>query len=289
MRLPKGHLSPSQLNTWEKCQVAYKIFVAEGARAIPDFALRAKQDTHFVVLEGDLLQKIESGKNLADSDLSEMFRARMESEGLAIAREDPNLEEAPDKAVEKEISYFDKILKATNQWRSQTVPKSVEKPVEVEIGGVPVQGRIDLIELDTFADRITDLKRQGQSPSKGAAANSRQLATYAIATGILDVGLSVVTENVTPKMTHEQGQITGGMIERVTRQYEVIAEEITEAIEKDRWRPVDITDNRKAWACTKKFCGAWAIGSKDILTGRLIECPFGQRSVAIASVSKGAA
>ena len=279
MNLPKGHLSPSQLNAWERCAIQYKIFTVEGAKAPPDFVLEAKRTTHEAILEVDLKQKIESGKNLADSDLSEFYRARMESQALAVAREDPNIEDEPTKAVETEIAFFDKIVEATRPWRSSVVPKQVEAVVKAEIGGVPVEGRLDLVAEDTLCEKIVDLKRQGSAPSKGSAANSRQLTTYAIATGLLGVGLAAIVETQKPKIVTDDGIITTGMIERVAKQYQVVAEEITDAIQKDRWKPVDISDPRKSWICTARFCSAWRIGSKDLLTGRDISCAYGERSV----------
>jgi len=66
----------------------------------------------------------------------------------------------------------------------------------------------------------------------------------------------------------------------VQAQYQGIAGEITDAIEKDRWVPVDTTDQRKAWVCTAQYCGAWRIGSKDWKTGRDIGCPYGERAQA---------
>ena len=87
MNLPKGHLSPSGINAWERCEQQFRIFHVEGAKSPPDFALHAKIKTHEVVLERDLKQKIASGKNLADSELSEIYRGEMES-SAPLAKED---------------------------------------------------------------------------------------------------------------------------------------------------------------------------------------------------------
>lgn len=275
--LPKKYLSPSQLNTWERCNLQYKIFVVEGAKAPPDCGLEVKKMTHEVILEKDLAQKITSGSNLKPTELQELFVAGLEQK-VDLMAEDPNRTDPVEKIVSAEAAYFGKVAVATEPWRRAVEPLAVEQSFEITIGDVPVVGRMDLVQNEKVNDRVVDLKRQGRGPSKGSAQNSRQLATYAIAKNCPDVGLGVIVENVTPKVELENGQISTGLVERVTAQYQAIAGQITDAIEKDRWVPVDTTDNRKSWVCSKLYCGAWGIGSKDWVTGRSIACVFGERA-----------
>jgi hypothetical protein len=283
MNLPRGHLSPSQLSAWDLCHYRYAIFntdlvVTGGARAKPDFTLEAKKTTHVVVLERDLGQKIMSGINLANSELSEMYRSIMEEHALPVAREDENLEMPAQKAVEEEIKYFDTILDATKEFRHATKPLEVEKSLSGHIGGVPVEARLDLVADEAICTRVEDLKRQGQAPPAGSAAKNRQLATYAALTGIPDVGLVAVVENKKPVVKREQGQVTPQEIKRLESQYQAAAFEIENAVKAGVFAPVDHGDPRKAWVCTARFCGAWKVGSKDARTGTNISCPWGERS-----------
>lgn len=282
-RLPRGHLSPSQLSAWDLCHLRYAIFntdlmVTGGARAKPDFSLEVKKLNHKVLLEDDLAQKITSGSNVANSQLSEIYRAGMEGEVLAVAREDENLEMPAQKAIEEEIKYFDTILTATQDFRQETKPLEVEKPLSGEIGGVPVEARLDLVADETICSRVEDLKRQGQAPVAGSAPKNRQLVTYAALTGIPDVGLVAVVENKKPVVKREQGQVTPQEIKRVEFQYQAAAFEIENAVKAGVFAPVDHGDARRAWVCTARFCGAWKIGSRDIKTGTDISCPWGERS-----------
>lgn len=276
-KLPKGHLSPSQLNAWERCQVQYRIFNVENAKSPPDCALEVKLQTHDTIIEGDLAQKIKTGENLPDSHLTEMFLAGLETrvEGMEA---DPNRKEPVEKIVASEAAYFAKIATFTGPWRRGVKPKAAELEYKGQIGEIPISARLDLIVDEGVNDRVQDLKRQGRAPSKGSAQNSRQLATYAILSGIADVGLVGIVENAIPKVEMDNGQISQGLVERVKAQYEGIAGEITDALEKDRWVPVDTTDQRKAWVCTANYCGAWRIGSKDWRTGRDISCEYGERA-----------
>lgn len=276
MNLPKGHLSPSQMNAWEMCEVRYRIFNVEGAKSPPDFVLHAKQKTHWALLEKDLAQKIESHANLANSDISEIYRAEMESGGMEAAKEDPNLEGEPQKAVEAEVTYFDKIILATEKWRKATNPMEVEKSLSGNIGGVPVECRIDLVHEEPIGVRVEDLKRQGGSPADPS--KSQQLTTYSILTDLDDVALSVIKENKTPTFESVPGIISKGQKSRTIKRYQDTAEKIMWAMEKDRWTPVDHGDTRKSWICTAKFCGAWKRDARDWVSGRIIACPWGERS-----------
>ena len=275
-KLPHGHLSPSQLNAWERCQVQYRIFNVEGAKSPPDCALEIKKETHKVLLEGDLAQKIKTGENLPNYRLAEMFVAGLEVRSGAM-QEDPNRTEPVEKIVDAEIGYFDKIASFTTPWRKAAQPKMVETEYQGAIGDIPVSARLDLVVDEGVNDRVQDVKRQNRAPAN--AQNSRQLATYAILTGIADVGLVGIVENKTaPKVVIDNAQVSQGLAERTRAQYRGIAGEITDALEKDRWVPVDTTDSRKAWVCTANYCGAYRIGSKDWKTGRDISCPYGERA-----------
>ena len=284
MNLPKGHLSPSQLNTLDRCELQFKIFVVEGAKAPPDCALIVKSATHKSILEGDLRQKISSGLNMGETDIIELHRAELE-QAVPKMNEDPNRTDDPVKIIDTETAYFSQIVKATEPWRKETRPVSVEQDVEGVIGGVPVKGRIDLIRDETTHNRLQDLKRVGQSPKAGMAEKSRQLATYAKLTGITDVGLVSIVENKAPKVVPDPGQIVN--VSRIEAQYQKAAARIEWLMQTDNWMPVDVSDSRKDWICSKAYCGAWRADSKDWLTGRPIACPYGERAQTRISISDG--
>lgn len=277
-KLPWGHLSPSQLNMWERCQVQYRIFQVDGAKAPPDCGLEVKIQTHDTILRGDLEQKIKSGENLPNSHLQEHFIAGLETRVDAM-KADPNRSEPIEKIVQTEATYFGKIASMSQPWRKATRPRAIEREILFTIGDVPVKCRLDLLVDEGVNDRVQDLKRSGRKLPKGSAQGSRQLATYAIGMQSADVGLVNIVENVLPVVEIQDAQISQGLAERTKAQYEGIAEQITFATEKDRFVPVDTTDQRKAWCCTAQYCGAWRIGSKDWKTGRDISCEYGERAV----------
>ncbi len=286
MQLPKGHLSPSQLGQWERCQQQWAIFTLGGAKAPPDFALEAKKLTHEILLEEDLNFKILSGSNRANSELLEIHRAKMESTVLPLAREDPNLEGPADKAVQGETAYFEKIVDATEDFRRGTQPVEVEQTLEFTLGGVPISCRVDLISKQQTGNMVEDLKRLGQAPPVGSAAKSRQLVTYSSATGLKDVGFAAVVENKTPKLVLERGEVSSGEVARVAQQYRVGANQMLSAMQTGDFMPVDHGEKMKAWICSGRYCSAWRIGARAWNTGQLIECKWGERSSVAVAVSK---
>ena len=98
MKLPRGHLSPSSANAFERCQQQFKIFHVEGAISPPDCALEVKKQTHKTILEYDLAQKVTSKQNLGAQDLQEHFIQGLE-EKSGLMKEDPNRTEDVEKAV----------------------------------------------------------------------------------------------------------------------------------------------------------------------------------------------
>jgi hypothetical protein len=277
MKLPKGHLSHSQVNAWERCQWQFKLFTIEGAKSPPDFALEMKRSTHDVILEGDLRYKLEKGANLSNIELSEQYRSTIEQKA-GLLKEDPNFEGSLEKALEVEAKYFDGLLSASEPWRRKTKPIAIEEKIEVTLGGIPIEGRIDLIANEEIWDRIVDVKRMNKRPSK-TPERARQLVTYSAAKGIAAVGYAALIENVRPLCEEFPGEVTEGHIARVSAQYEAAAEQISHAMETGKFIPVDTGDPQKGWPCTAQYCGAWKIGSKDWATGRDIACPFGERAV----------
>jgi len=277
MNLPKGYLSPSSVARWESCQMKYYKMDVLGEHFMPSRALETKKKNHRVILEEDLGYKIRHGSNRADSELSEIYRAEMEQIKPLLA-EDPTETEPVEKYVETEVKYFDQIIKETRPFRQGTIPVEVEKKLQFDIGGVPIVGFLDLIANETICNRIQDLKREGQASQKGLAGKNRQLVTYAIGTGLTDVGLVQIVENKKPTVNLDNGEVTPQEIQRVTQQYQGVANEIETAMRTGLFRPVDHGDKRKAWICSFKWCGAWSSHARDFVTGENVSCPWGERS-----------
>jgi hypothetical protein len=280
MELPRKHLSPSQANAWEMCQVRWsKVYLGNETFA-PSRGLEVKKKNHKIILEDDLGYKIKTGSNRADSELSEIYRSDME-QLIPVLKEDPNDATPVDKFIEDEVVFFDKILTETKAFRHATVPVEVEgggQNINFTFGGVPISVRPDLVSDETIFHRLHDLKREGQSSPKGLAAKNRQLITGAAAKGLHDVQLIQVVENKKPTLNLDPGQIAPQEFERVKLEYQAIESEILHAMQTGIFRPVDRGNKRTAWVCSKAWCGAWPSNAKDMKTGANVSCKWGERS-----------
>lgn len=293
--LPRGYLSPSQANSWEMCQVRWASIYAEGNTFAPSRGLEVNKERHKVTLEDDLGYKIKTGHNRADSELSEIYRADIESL-LPVLREDPTpLEGSLEKFVQDEIAYHDKILAETKPFRQKVVPVEVEgggKNIEFLFGGVPISVRPDLVSDEGINHRLHDLKHEGQSSPVGLARTNRQLITGAAAKGLEDVGLIRVVENKNPTLQLDpppdklsEGHVAPMEFERIKRQYQAIESEILHAMQTGIFKPVDKGNKRTAWVCSRAWCGVWASDAKDMRTGANISCQWGERSGSSVSLS----
>lgn len=276
--LPKGYLSHSALDRFESCRMKYFLMDVQGHSFWPVRRLERNKTDHKVVLKEDLGYKIQTGHNRADSELSEIYRTDIE-QLLPLFREDRTDETPADKYAEDSVKYFDRILMRTKDFRHAVKPAEVEQEVLGEIGGIPIKGFPDLIADETINNRIWDWKRLGSgSVTKGLAGKDRQMVTYSILKEIPDVGRAQVVENKEPKLELDEGQVTKEEVNRVTLQYQSAAADIETCVKTGLFAPVNHGDKRKAWVCSREWCGAWPADARDFRTGESVACPFGERS-----------
>jgi CRISPR/Cas system-associated exonuclease Cas4 (RecB family) len=123
-------------------------------------------------------------------------------------------------------------------------PAAIEQSVTGEIGGVPVRGYIDLVDVN---GRIIDLKTSGRKPSGIEPGYAFQLATYQQllpgANGVTRLDTLVATK--TPQLvtiehttTEEERQLTANLYPRVR-----------EGIREGLYMP-----NRGSNLCSRKYC-----------------------------------
>lgn len=259
--LPKGHLSATQVGDLRLCGLRYKIFTAEGHVSPPDFALEVKRKTHESLLDFDLQHKVDTGKNREPEEVVEYFDRSLRSAAEEI-------EEKGDAG--KETDYFQKIVNETRPFQEAVNPVSIEKEFNIDVGGVPVTGRIDIVNTDN----VLDYKRRAQAYPKGYAAKSLQMVTYAVAERKYDVGTMTIVETARPRLEPDLGHVQEGDISRVVETYQKTAEMVSAGI----FLPVDKGNKHTAWVCSAKYCGAWRRDAKDWKTGADISCPYGERS-----------
>ena len=161
--------SPTSVNTYLKCPLAYWWQYAQGWRTAPTSALLAGSLVHGVL---EALLALEPDERTRE-------RAReiyaVEAAGL-LATVDPrvDLDDLRGRAGTALTSYF-----AIEDPRDvDVVPEGLERAVSAEFSGVPIGGSVDRLEFAVGGARVLDYKTGGAKP-RYAEAYWRQLLLYA--------------------------------------------------------------------------------------------------------------
>ncbi len=144
--------------------------------------------------------------------------------------------------------YLDEVAPAIE-------PAAVELHVEGEIGGVRVQGHIDILDVN----RIIDIKTAKASPSDIEPMNRFQIATYsqlspdASGKGRLDI----LVKTKTPKVVLQEALRSPRKTLRATQTLYIRA---GQAMRSEHYMP-----NRLSMFCSRRHCAYW----------RICECEWG--------------
>lgn len=161
--------SPSSVNDFIKCPLAYWWKYAQGWRTVPNAVLTAGTLVHGVLEELLALDPSQRTIDRAREIYSEQ-RAALEPElGERVNRDE--LRERSGTALK---SYF--ALEEPAE--VEVVPDGLERKVSATISGVPIAGTIDRVQFSTAGVRVLDYKTGAAKP-QFAAAYWRQLLLYA--------------------------------------------------------------------------------------------------------------
>ena len=177
--LPKGHLSPSQLNTYATCPKKYFYTYVEGIRYRTYASLINGSAVH-LALEHDLRQKMETKINLPTNLVAEVYsdafdktekEAKEKTEGVDWGEE--NRGEVKDGGVNSLVNYHREVA-------VQLKPKSIEEPMTIEFVNSELKLFIkpDMIGED---DQIVDFKTAKKDMSKNIIVPPPQLSFYSLA------------------------------------------------------------------------------------------------------------
>ncbi len=180
-----NHISPSQLDQFESCQVRwFKIYV-QGQRQIPGFALMQGSSFHFAENEVNFKEKINTGKDQKMSVVTDAFvqnfqeRTRQRKAFIANEKIQPIGKDAEIKPKDAEKEGL-KALKFFHKESAPTIqPTHAELPGEVEINGLTTPYSLKYqIDLIAKGDEVIDLKLVGRSMDKEEIQRSYQGPAY---------------------------------------------------------------------------------------------------------------
>jgi len=265
MRAAPDHISPSQIGMFRRCPRQWYHRYIEGIIAPPSISLVLGSAYH-TALETNFKQKISSQEDLPVADVQDAFvtswdyqlRNRYlkdideggEVEYPSIAWEDTNPEKEKDKGCEL-VSVYQETMAPS------IFPMEVEEEKILDIGGVKVVMRIDLI---TDNLRIVDHKTSSKSKTQDEMEQELQPAAY---------GLAVKQE--VPFDFHVAVKTKVPKIQVVTVQktfkdfawFAIIVSEVAKAIKAGVFPP-----NDQGWWCSPRFCGYYSICKGKYVTRR---------------------
>lgn len=233
-------LSPSSLNTYMDCQAKWFYRKVLGLPEKRTLALGLGSAVH-VSLGTNFKQKIETGEDLPVEALSTVFRDSFERElDTVTLNEDDDIADAKN-AGETMLSVY--MREAAPRIR----PAAVEKPVSGVIGGVPISGFIDLLDVD---GNIIDLKTSKKKPGCFPVPHRRQVTTYAMleprASG--RARLDTLTKTKTVALDTRTLDVGAEDRRHVERLYSITLEQMRSGL---------VAPNRSSFLCSRKNCSYW--------------------------------
>jgi len=239
-------LSPTQARTFLGCSARwwfkYGLSLPEPKTSSLAFGLAVHR-----ALEINFLHKLESKENLETAGMVTIFRdCWMEQVGQTVFRDDENprvLEKTGERLIAK---YMDEVAPLVE-------PAAVEIDVQGVIGGVPVRGRIDLIDVH---GRLVDIKTASRRPSCVPWDYAFQLATYRqITPGASgEARLDTLVKTNTVQLVQQSYEVG----ESDLRATQVLYPFIKESIRNGLYLP-----NRDSMMCSRRHCAFWEHCQKE--------------------------
>lgn len=238
---PTDVLSPSSVNQWaHDCQAKWMFKRLLGLPDKKSSALALGSAVHEAIA-ANFRAKLETKEDLPAEGVTAIYRGALDRELADVELEKG--ESAEDLRTCGEV--MTRVYMAECAPRIQ--PAAVERAVSGLIGGVPVQGFIDVLDVD---GRIVDLKTASKKPTGINAGYRLQVATYAMlepaATG--RARLDTLTKTKTVALHEQQLEITAGDRKQAERLYSIAREQMQTGL---------FLPNRASHLCSRKYCAYW--------------------------------
>lgn len=238
---PAAILSPSSVNTFaHDCQVKWFYRRVLGLPEKRGAALGLGTAVH-AAIAANFKQKIETREDLPVEGATALFR-----DAWAEQLDEITLEKSDDP---KDLAECGEVM--TRVYMSQCAPRiqpaEVERPVRGLIGDVPVQGFIDV--LDVNGD-VIDTKTASKKPTGINAGYRVQVTTYAMldAKASGRARLDTLTKTKTVGLHQQTIDVTDSDRKQATRLYSIAQEQMRAGV---------FLPNRSSYLCSRKYCAYW--------------------------------
>jgi hypothetical protein len=234
-------LSPSALNTFvHDCQVKWFYRKVLQLPEVIGGTLALGRSVHEAVAE-NYSQKIETKRDLP-------------AEGVVAVCHDSLIQELDEAVLQKGESAAE--LKSCGEtlvrvYMEQAAPRiqpaAVELAVAGMVGDVPVQGYVDVLDVD---GQLVDLKTASKKPSGVMPGYRVQVATYAMITPGASgrARLDTVTKTKTVVLHEQTIDVSTADRKQATRLYSIAKSAMDAGI---------YLPNRGSHLCSQKYCGYW--------------------------------
>lgn len=252
-------LSPSKIDTFERCQLQFRYRYLEGKVKPPSAAAAIGTATHKAI-ELNLRAKLETGELMPLDAVKDAARDNISNQWAAGVAPDPDEPVSQGAAVDEAVGLAEVHH---TEVAPKVAPVAIERGVGVQIhAGLIVTGHVDVEE----ANGIRDTKTIGQTPSAIKSEHLAQGQLYAVALlankGALPGSLTI---DYLVKLKREKraltlvAPITQETAQRALDRVVLTARVIERAIQTGDFLPAAAS----GWACSEKWCGYWQ------------SCPFG--------------
>lgn len=233
-------LSPTQVRCFMDCHARWWFKYHLKHPDPPNGNLALGRAVHWALTQ-NFAQKAETYEDLPYSGVAALFRQAWALErDQAEFRDDEDPSQLAHLGEALVMKYLDEVAPAIE-------PDAVELRVEGEIGGVKVQGFIDVLDVE---GRIIDIKTAKASPSGVEPMHRFQVATYrqltpaASGKGRIDT----LVKTKTPKIVLQSFEVTDNDV----RATQTIYARARQAMQSEFYMP-----NRQSMFCSRRCCAYW--------------------------------
>lgn len=260
LRLPKGHLSVSQVEMYRRCPRQYYFRYIKDLIRPPSIALVEGKAVHAGLATGHIEAAKAFGQGINTDIMTDALQTAWNKEKVEIDWSDPaNEEEDPEEMILRRGRRF---LELYNAEVLPNLPTSVDEKgpmverrfwVTVGQSKVPVLGYVDLVATNNLPggsneQEIVDHKVVGRAKSEDDVRSDMQLTVYASALSIPRVRFHSFVKNKTPTIK----MVSAIRTAKDWRWTEAAVEAVAQAIHAGIFPP-----GASGWHCSKKFCGYW--------------------------------
>ena len=232
-------LSASSIGMYQRCPRQWAYRYALGMKLPPDAGLVTGLGVHHAA-EAGMIHKRDTGEN-PEPEMAATVAAEYVGEQLASGEVKLNDDDHAG-------AITDKAVRVSTAWANEAAPHvdpvEIEYKFDIEVAGIDVTGRMDVIT----AERVVDWKTSGKSPNADEHIQSPQTELYALATGkpitytfLVDLksGVKVADVEIPALVTQHAARMATDTVIEVAR-----------GMALGIW-----PRTRKGWHCSKKWCG----------------------------------